>query len=86
MVAILKEKAAEKPTYPIYNKGGWIAKAGSCKIGLNPRPFEGIGKVVSKGLDVKSINNKNPIIITACTCSVFDMRSKLFWLYNLKIK
>ena len=28
-----------------YKTGGWIAKAGSCKIGFNPRPSVGIGKI-----------------------------------------
>ena len=70
----------------MYNKGGWIAKAGSCKIGLNPKPFEGIGVIFSKGLDVSNINNKKPIVIIACTCKVFDIRRKFIWLYILKIK
>ena len=39
------EKIIEEPTYPKYKIGGWIAKAGSCKIGFNPRPSAGVGKI-----------------------------------------
>jgi hypothetical protein len=83
---ILKEKAAEKPTYPIYNSGGWIAKAGSCNIGLKPNPFVGTGIILSKGFDVSSVNNKKPIVIKACVSRVFDIKTELVLLYNLKIK
>ena len=37
------EKIIEDPTYPKYKTGGWIAKAGSCKIGLRPNPSFGTG-------------------------------------------
>ena len=40
------------PTYPTYKMGGCIAKAGSWRIGFNPRPSGGIGKRVSNGLEV----------------------------------
>ena len=37
------EKIIDEPTYPKYKIGGWIAKAGSCNIGLSPSPSVGIG-------------------------------------------
>ena len=37
------ENIIEEPTYPKYKIGGWIAKAGSCNIGLRPNPSLGIG-------------------------------------------
>ena len=49
----------------MYKIGGCIAKAGSCKIGFNPVPSFGIGNKSKKGLEVKRINNKNPIIINS---------------------
>ena len=42
----------------MYSKGGWIANAGSCKIGLKPKPSGGTGNILLKGLDVISVNNK----------------------------
>ena len=32
------------------------------------------------------LNNKNPIVITACICNVLETKIELFLLYNLKIK
>ena len=41
-----------------------MAKAGSCKTGFMSAPsIAPNGKILSKGLDVKSKNNKNPKII-----------------------
>ena len=37
------EKIIDEPTYPKYKIGGWIAKAGSCSIGLSPNPSDGTG-------------------------------------------
>ena len=45
MAARVEEKIIEDPTYPKYKIGGWIAKAGSCKIGFKPNPSLGIGKM-----------------------------------------
>ena len=39
-----------------------------------------------KGLDVKIVNNKNPIIINDWISKVFEMKDKLFLLINLNIK
>ena len=83
---MLRENAAEKPTYPIYNNGGCIANAGSCKIGLKPNPFGCVGKILSKGFEVNKVNNKKPIIINACVSRAFDIKLEFIWLYNLNIK
>ena len=45
MAARAEEKIIDEPTYPKYKIGGWIAKAGSCKIGFKPNPSLGIGKI-----------------------------------------
>ena len=42
MAARTLEKIIDEPTYPKYRIGGWIAKAGSCKIGFRPNPSSGI--------------------------------------------
>ena len=36
--ASAKEKYIDEPTNPKYNRGGCIASAGSCNIGLRPKP------------------------------------------------
>ena len=51
-VASDDEKINEVPTYPTYKSGGWIANAGSCKIGFKPNPSSGTGKIFKKGFDV----------------------------------
>ena len=38
-----EEKIIDVPTYPKYKIGGWIANAGSCKIGFKPNPSWGVG-------------------------------------------
>ena len=43
--ASVDEKIIEDPTYPKYKIGGWIARAGSCSIGLRPSPSVGVGKI-----------------------------------------
>ena len=58
-----EEKIIDVLTYPKYKIGGWIAKIGSCKIGFKPRPLIGTGIIILKGLDVKIVNEENPIII-----------------------
>ena len=83
---MLMENAAEKPTYPMYNNGGWIAKAGSCKIGLKPNPFGCVGKIFSKGFEVNMVNNKKPIMIKACVSRAFDTNLEFVWLNSLNIK
>ena len=47
----------------MYKSGGWIAKAGSCKIGFKPIPSLAIGNKTLNGFEVKRINNKKPNII-----------------------
>ena len=42
-----------------------MANAGSCKIGLSPRPSFGVGNKYSKGFEVKIIKSKNPNMITS---------------------
>ena len=54
----------EVPTYPKYNIGGWIAKAGSCKIGFRPNPSLGTGSKRLNGFEVKIKNKKKPVIIS----------------------
>ena len=39
------EKIIDDPTYPKYKIGGWIASAGSWRIGFNPSPSFGVGKI-----------------------------------------
>ena len=61
----------------MYSNGGWIAKAGSCKIGLNPKPFSGIGIILSKGLEVIIVNNTKPIVINAWVSKVLESKEDL---------
>src|SRR5210317_58485 len=57
--AVIKLKEITNPTYPRYNMGGCMAKAGSCKTGFISAPSTAPnGKILSKGLDVKSKNNR----------------------------
>ena len=63
-----------------------MAKAGSCKIGLNPKPSGLAGSTVKKGLDVKIVNNKKPIIINDWISKVFKIKKKFFLFINLNIK
>ena len=65
MAAKDEENTNEVPTYPKYKIGGWMANAGSCKIGLSPRPSVGVGNKYSKGFEVKIIKSKNPNMITS---------------------
>ena len=58
-----EEKIIDEPTYPKYKIGGWIANAGSCKIGLRPNPSSGIGKIKLNGLEVFIKKTKKPIMI-----------------------
>ena len=37
-------------------------KAGSCKIGLKPSPWEGVGKILLKGFELRIMKNKKPEI------------------------
>jgi hypothetical protein len=85
-VATLIEKAAEKPTYPIYKSGGWIAKAGSCRIGLKPNPFSTVEIIFLKGLEVKIVNNIKPAVIKDWISKVFKIKVEFLVLYNLYIK
>ena len=62
----------------MYNKGGWIAKAGSCKIGLKPKPFSGIGVIFSKGFDVSKENKEKPNVMRACVSNDFRMNLEFF--------
>ena len=39
-----------------------MAKAGSWRIGLNPKPLSVRKFIFSNGLDVRKVNNKNPNI------------------------
>ena len=41
----VEEKIIDDPTYPKYKIGGWIANAGSCRIGLRPNPSPGTGNI-----------------------------------------
>ena len=43
MAAKADENIIDDPTYPKYKIGGWIANAGSCSIGFNPKPSSGTG-------------------------------------------
>ena len=63
-----------------------MANAGSCKIGLNPKPFVWVVIILSKGLDVKIVNNIKPVIINAWVSKVFEINLEFVLLYNLNIK
>ena len=54
------ENIIDDPTYPKYKIGGWIAKAGSCSIGLRPKPSSGVGKIKLNGFDVSIKKIKKP--------------------------
>ena len=70
----------------MYSKGGWIAKAGSCKIGLKPKPSAWMGLIISNGFDVRTVNNIKPAVINAWVSKVFEIKIEFFSLYNLNIK
>ena len=54
----MKLKEITNPTYPKYNIGGCIAKAGSCKTGFMSAPsIAPNGSILSNGFDVNSKNN-----------------------------
>ena len=76
-----EEKIIDVPTYPKYKMGGWIAKAGSCKIGFKPVPSFGTGNKFKKGFEVKRMNNKNPIIINSWNNIVNNLYllNNFFW-------
>ena len=40
-----------------------MASAGSCRIGLKPKPFSWAGTILSNGFDVMMVNNIKPIDI-----------------------
>jgi len=42
-----------------------MAKAGSCKIGLKPKPSVCVGLIISNGFDVRTVNNIKPVVINA---------------------
>ena len=63
-----------------------MAKAGSCKIGLNPKPSILGGNILKKGFEVKIVNNKKPIIINAWISKVFKIKDEFSLLINLYIK
>jgi hypothetical protein len=83
IAAMLKEKAAEKPTYPKYNSGGWMAMAGSCKMGLKPNPLGWDGIILSKGFDAVKMKTKKPIVMKACICRALETKMEFVPLYNL---
>ena len=70
----------------MYNKGGCMAKAGSCKIGLKPKPFSCTGKTLSKGFEVKIVKTIKPNDIKDWISKDFEIKTKFFLLYNLNIK
>ena len=55
-----------------------MAKAGSCKIGLKPKPFSGTGSIFSKGFDVSKENKTKPNIIRDCISNVFKISFEFF--------
>ena len=60
----------------MYKIGGWIAKAGSCRMGFKPKPsLVSIG-LIKKGLDVRITNKEKhkykkhcKTIVSFCTWS-----------------
>ena len=60
--ASAKEKYIDEPTNPKYNSGGCIASAGSCNIGLRPKPSWGTGNILLNGFEVVIKKIKKPII------------------------
>ena len=79
------EKIIEEPTYPKYKMGGWIAKAGSCKIGFNPNPSNGVGIINWKGFEVSVINNRKPKIIS-CWKKIVNILNESESFFDLKKK
>src|SRR5664279_1235984 len=65
--ASAKEKATEKPTYPMYSNGGWNTMPGSCSSGFRSRPSAAGGTRRSNGFDVNSRNNRKPTLIRPIT-------------------
>ena len=81
--AIEIENATEKPTYPMYNIGGWMINPGSCNNGFKSFPSSGIGNKRSNGLEVISIKRRNPTLTkpitpsTRATMSLGKLRLKI---------
>ena len=63
-----------------------MAKAGSCKIGLKPKPFSGTGIIFSNGFDVMIVNNIKPIVINAWVSKIFETNLELFFFVEFKYK
>ena len=68
--------------HPIYKRGGWIAKAGSCKIGLRPSPSKGFGEIILKGLEPKNKNSEKNSIIKFWNIIV----KRIYFLLDFKLK
>ena len=63
-----------------------MAKAGSWRTGLISAPFNGaIGNIISKGLEVKSRNNKKPTKINDITPTLLGFNTSSFFILMLKI-
>ncbi len=78
--ALMKLKEITNPTYPRYNIGGCIAKAGSCKTGFMSAPsIAPKGSILSNGFDVNSKNNKKPRIIKLNISKVVLFKGCLWW-------
>ena len=50
----------DEPTKPKYNRGVCMARAGSCNIGLRPKPSFGTGYILLKGFEVVIKKIKKP--------------------------
>ena len=59
----MMQKKLQRFQHNQHISGGWIASAGSCKIGFKPKPSSGIGKMFKNGFDVKRIKSKKPKIM-----------------------
>ena len=57
-----------------------MARAGSCKIGLKPKPFSWAGIILSNGFDVMIVNYIKPIAINAWVSKIFETNLELFFL------
>ena len=53
----------------MYSIGGWIASAGSCSKGLRSDPSDADGIRRANGLEVKSVNEMKPTLISPSTPS-----------------
>src|SRR3954453_3121640 len=76
-----KANGMEKPTYPRYSIGGWIAMAGYCRRGLRPLP-SGTATIslsvasIWKGLAMKLLRTRKNVWMAPITPRTHGMKSR----------